>query len=54
MTDEKREATGNSVLDGEQQDFAGEHDDTNLTDQQEGGPESSREPESPRGLSGQD
>lgn len=35
-------------------DFAGEHDDSTLADEVEGGPERSREPESPRGRSGMD
>jgi hypothetical protein len=40
--------------DDESGDFAGEHDDTTLSGQLEGGPEHAPEPESPEGTAGMD
>ena len=37
-----------------QDDFAAEHEEPSLADEMGGGPERTREPESPRGLAGMD
>ena len=53
MTSEHREAFSESV-DEDDADFANEHDDTSLADQQQGGPEGVKEPESPASHQGMD
>jgi hypothetical protein len=58
MTSEHREAFSGSLDENaspdDAADFADEHDDTSLADQQEGGPEGVKEPESPRSRDGMD
>jgi len=54
MTSEHREAFSESIDEDGAADFANEHDDTSLADQQEGGPEGVEEPESPASRQGMD
>jgi hypothetical protein len=54
MSSEQREAISGSLDDNDDADFAGEHDDTSLAEQQEGGPEGVDEPDSPRTRQGMD
>jgi len=59
MTSDQTHERGDGQLeafadDSDDADFAGEHDDSTLADQLEGGPEHAGEPESPRGRAGMD
>lgn len=47
-------AFGDSIVDADAADFAGEHDDTSFADDPHGGPEHAEEEEAPAGHAGMD